>query len=84
MNVTYSGEGKMFLHQEIGKGQMPDGRDCRLIQTNAGIHMEIYPKDKKGDWKTFTVSYMDLSKAIVDEISKIEAETQTTDSKKES
>jgi len=24
MKVKYDGEGKMFLHQEIGKGQMPD------------------------------------------------------------
>jgi len=85
MNVTYQGEGKMFLHQEIGKGQMPDGRQCRLIQTNAGVHMQVYPKDEKEKWKIFSVSYMDLSKAIVDEIAKIEvAETQTTDSKKES
>ena len=72
MKVKYDGEGKMFLHQEIGKGQMPDGRECRFIQTNAGVHMQVYPKDKKGKWKTFSISYFELSKAIVDEILKIE------------
>jgi len=72
MKITYEGEGKLFLHKEIGKGNLPDGRKCRLIQTNAGIHMEVYPKDKKKDWKTFSVSYMELSKTIVDEIIKIE------------
>ena len=51
---------------------MPDGRECRLIQTNTGIHMEVYPKDKKDDWKTFSVSYLELSKTIVEEITKIE------------
>ena len=73
MEVTQQKEGALFLHTEIGKGQMPDGRECRLIQTNAGIHMQVYTKGKNnGNWKTFSVPYMELSKAIVEEIKKIE------------
>lgn len=71
LNVTYTGENKLVLHKEIGEGKLPDGRKCRLIQTNAGIHMQVYGKDNKG-WKTYSVSYMDLSKAISDVIPEIE------------
>jgi hypothetical protein len=76
MKVTYTGEGQLMLHQEIGRGNLPDGRECRLIQTNYGIHMQVYPKGKKNFWKTFTVSYFDLSAAMVEEIVKIEANIQ--------
>ena len=71
MKVKYEGKGKMFLHQEIGKGTLPDERKCRLIQNNVGIYMQVYDKNER-NWKTFSVSYMDLSQAIVDEITKIE------------
>lgn len=44
------------------------------INTNQlGIHMQVYGKSGKG-WKDFTVSYMDLGKAISDIIPKIEKE----------
>lgn len=72
MKVEYIGEGKMFLHQEVGKGTLPDGRECRLVMTNNGVHMVVYPKTKDSKWKTFSLSWMELSKAIVDEIEKIE------------
>ena len=60
MKVSYDGDGKMFLHTKIGEGTMPDGRECKLVQTNQGIHMQVYSKEKNGGWKTFTVNYMDL------------------------
>lgn len=72
MKVKYEGIGKMFLHKEIGEGQMPDGRRCRLIQTNQGIHMQVYSKKDKNEWKTFSINYLDLGEAIVKEIQKIE------------
>ena len=71
MRLTYDGEGKFFLHQQIGKCEMPDGRKCRLLQTNAGIHMQVDSKTKAGKWETFSLSYMELSKVIVDEITKM-------------
>lgn len=71
LNVTYTGKDKMSLHKQIGEGKLPDGRKCRLIQDNAGIHMQVYDKDKDG-WKTYSVSYMDLSKSISDIIPEIE------------
>ena len=63
IKVEYSGENKMFLHKELGKGNLPNGIECRLLQSNAGIHMQVYDKEKK-NWKTYSVSYMDLSKGI--------------------
>lgn len=77
MKVEYEGKGLMCLHQEIGKGQLPDGRKCRLIQTNSGIHMQVYSKDKKEEWETFTVSYKDLGEAIAEEIVKIEGKSKS-------
>lgn len=62
----------MFLHREIGKGTMPDGRECRLIMTDNGVYMQVYPKDKGSMWKTFSLPWMELSEAIVSEIEKIE------------
>ena len=73
LEVKYTGKDKLYLHKEIGKGNLPDGRECRLIQTNSRIHMQVYGKSGKG-WKDFTVSYMDLGKAISDIIPKIEKE----------
>ena len=73
MNVTYNGENKMCLHKQIGEGTTPNGRKCRLIQTNYGISMQVYNEGENNGWKSYGVSYMDLSKAIMSEIQKIES-----------
>ena len=70
LNVTYGGKDKMFLHTEVGKGKMPDGRECRLIQTNGGLHLQVTNKDQS--WQHFSVSWMDISKAISEVVPKIE------------
>lgn len=69
INIKYSGEDRLFLHKEIGKGKLPDGRECRLIQTNSEILMSV--STKKGN-RYFSINYMDLTKAFADIIPKIE------------
>ena len=71
MKVEYIGENKFFLHQEVGKGTMPDGKECRLIMINPGLIFEVYDKDGK-NWKSYSATWMEISKAIVDEILKLE------------
>lgn len=76
LKVEYIGKDKLFLHREIGKGTMPDGRKCRLIMINSGVMMEVTNKSGKG-WKHFAFDWMDLSEAIVDVIPKLEALLKT-------
>ena len=81
MKLKIEKKGIMFFHKEIGEGTTPEGNECRLLQTDNGIHMQIYPKDKtekaKGNWTTYTLTYEELSNSIFNEITKLEAETKT-------
>lgn len=61
----------MFLHHSIGEGKLGD-RKLDFIQTNEGVHMQLYGPEGKG-WDTYTLTWGDLSKMIVDEIEKLEA-----------
>ncbi len=78
MKIEYSGEGNLFLHQLIGEGKLPDGREIRLIQTNTGIHMQVYPLkgEEKGKWKTFSLSYMAITEGFVKHIKQFEKGTK--------
>lgn len=67
VEIKYLGEDKMFLHKQIGEGKLPDGRRCRIIMHDGGIVMQAYSKNGKG-WKSYSISWMSLSKAIADTI----------------
>ena len=86
MELILQKKGTMFLHKELGNGKMPDGRKVRLIQTNRGIHMQVYPIDKKetnkGNWDTYSLSYDELSQNMFQEIKKIEAHSSEGGCKK--
>jgi len=60
LKIEFTGKDIFMLHKELGKGNH-NGRDCRLLQTNKGLHFEI--KEKKG-WKTYTATYDEISKTF--------------------
>ena len=68
LKVNYAGKNQLRLHKQIGEGELPDGRKCRLIMDNFGVFMEV--KLGKDEWEHYQVTWMDLSKAIVDIIPK--------------
>jgi len=69
LKVEYIGKNKLFLHQEVGKGNLADGRECRLIMTDKGVVMQVTVKN---EWESYAVSWMDISKAIADIVPKFE------------
>jgi len=74
MKIKYESMNKLYSHNELGLGTLPDGRKCRLIQTDYGVLMQIYNEDNKNEWKTYSLSYMELSRVFVDEIVKSEVD----------
>jgi len=62
LKVKYVGKNKLFLHEQIGEGILPDGRKCRLIMLNNAILMEVTLG--KDEWEHYSVNWMDLSEAI--------------------
>lgn len=72
LKVKYAGKNQFILHKQLGKGNLPDGRECRLIETNSGIYMEV--KIGEEGWEHYEVTWMDISKAIADIIPKSEIE----------
>ena len=82
MKIKKEEQGILILHKEIGKGQTPDGRNVRLIQTNSGIHMQVDTKDKdknrQGKWDLYTLSYKELCDCFFEEINNIEKTEKKT------
>jgi hypothetical protein len=80
MKLEYLGIDKLFLRQEIGKGTLPDGRECSLSMINQGLLFEIKTKKDKvqitGNWKTYSLSFTELSEEIMKEALKMEGEQQ--------
>jgi len=72
VEVEYLGENKMFLHKGLGEGQIEDGRKARLIMTNAGVVMQVTDKKDRNKWRSFSVTWDKLSRAIAEAVPKIE------------
>jgi hypothetical protein len=75
IDVTYDGEDGLCLHTSIGKGNLSDGRECQMIQTDFGIHMDVTNKGGKG-WKRYTMSYANIGKAFDEAIKKTDQEAK--------
>lgn len=71
IGIEYLGKNAMFLHQEIGKGEiLQDGRKFRLLMTGAGLILQI--NDNINSWDSYSITWNCLISGLMNILPKLE------------